>query len=119
MQASTTQRAATVRPVEARDWVAWFDELSELERREIRARLLSATYDEVKADTDLRNFFFFHVEDVAHEMPPGSERLCELHGILQMLRGATEPEAVERRRKAAGFLLGEYQRFLRDNPWHV
>lgn len=106
-----------LRSPEARDWVDWYDSLSTLERREMRARLLSAGYDDVKSDADLRNYFFFHVDDVVSEMPPGSERLAELHTVVQRLRGATEPDLVEKRRKAVAFLLGEYQRFLRDNPW--
>ena len=101
----------------ARDWVAWYDDLSEGERREIRNRLLHASYEEVKDDAELRNFFFFHSEDVASEMPPGSERLSELHGILTHLRGSSDPDVAEKRRKAVAFLLAEYQRFLRDNPW--
>lgn len=104
--------------VEKRDWVAWYEELSEGERREIRARLLSASYDDVKNDADLRQFFFFHSEDVAAESPPGAERVAELHNILQHMRGSDDPELPEKRRKAVAFLLAEYQRFLRDNPWH-
>lgn len=101
----------------ARDWIAWYEELTSGERREIRSRLLSASYDEIKEDADLRNFFFFHSEDVASDMPPGAERLAELHGILTALRGSTEPDVADRRRKAVAFLLAEYQKFLRDNPW--
>lgn len=117
MQAAPASPAAALRRERARDWVAWYDELAQAERREIRARLLDATYDEVKADAELRNFFFFHSEDVASERPPGSERLAELHGILMHLRGAEDPELAEKRRKAVAFLLAEYQRYLRDNPW--
>ena len=102
---------------EKRDWVAWYEELSEGERREIRNRLLDASYDEVKGDAELRNFFFFHSEDVAHEQPPGAERLAELHTILAAMRGTDDPELATKRRKAIAFLLAEYQRFLRDNPW--
>ena len=50
-------------------------------------------------------------------MPPGAERLAELHRVVQLLRGAKEADLVEKRRKAVAFLLGEYQRFVRDNPW--
>src|SRR5438552_2394320 len=119
MQATSAQRAAQTRSAEARDWVDWYDSLSTAERQELRARLLDAGYDDVKSDADLRNYFFFHVDDVVAEMPPGSERLAELHTVVQRLRGAHEPELVEKRRKAVAFLLGEYQRFLRDNPWSV
>lgn len=115
MQASPT--APLEKRAEKRDWVAWYDDLSEGERREIRARLLSASYDEVKSDADLRQFFFFHSEDVAAECPPGAERIAELHSILQHMRGSEDPELPEKRRKAVAFLLAEYQRFLRDNPW--
>jgi len=101
----------------ARDWIAWYEELSEGERREIRGRLLTASYDEVKADAELRNFFFFHSEDLAHERPPGAERVAEIHTVLAHLRGAEAPDVAEQRRKAVAFLLAEYQRFLRDNPW--
>lgn len=119
MQASSVP-ATTLAPrvlADKRDWVAWYEELSDGERREIRNRLLDAAYDEVKSDAELRNFFFFHSEDVVAESPPGSERLQQLHTILQAMRGADDPELPEKRRKAVGFLLAEYQRFLRDNPW--
>lgn len=120
MQATPVQATVqAVRTPEARDWVAWYDELQPGERRELRARLIEASYDEVKADAELRQFFFFHMEDLADEQPPGTARLCELHHVVQMLRGAAEPEQVEKRRKAMAFLLAEYQRFLRDNPWSV
>ena len=119
MQASSTQGRLRTRSLEARDWVDWYESLSTPERQELRARLLDAGYDDVKEDPDLRNFFFFHADDVVAEMPPGSERLAELHAVVQRLRGATDPELVEKRRKAVAFLLGEYQRFLRDNPWSV
>lgn len=117
MQATTTVSAAAERRVEKRDWVAWYDGLATAERRELRNRLVDASYEDVKAEAELRQFFFFHSEDVVAEGPPGSERLQQLHTILQAMRGAEEPEAVEKRRKALGFLLAEYQRFLRDNPW--
>ena len=122
MRAPTTTAVSTTAPkvavhVDKRDWVAWYEELAPEERREIRARLLTASYDDVKADAELRNFFFFHSEEVADE--PGAERLLELHTVVSHLRGATEPDLVEKRRKAVAFLLGEYQRVLRDNPWLV
>jgi hypothetical protein len=119
MQATLATRTAHRRDPDARDWVAWYEDLSGAERRELRDRLLTATYDEVKLDADLRNFFLFHSGDVVAEMPPGSGRLVELHNVVQLLRGATEPDAVEKRRKAVAFLLGEYQRYVRDNPWMV
>src|SRR5882672_2206685 len=105
MPASSTQRAVQARSAEARDWVDWYDSLSTPERREMRARLLDAGYNDVKSDADLRNYFFFHVDDVVAEMPPGSERLAELHTVVQRLRGATEPDLVDKRRKAVAFLL--------------
>lgn len=118
MQASPVQAVVPLaRAVDARDWVAWYEELQPGERRELRARLIEAPYDEVKGDAELRQFFFFHMEDLVDEQPPGTARLCELHHVVQMLRGAAEPEQVEQRRKAMAFLLAEYQRFLRDNPW--
>lgn len=101
-----------------RDWVAWYEDLVPAERREIRARLLTASYDEVKADPELRQFFFFHSEEIAGE-EAGTERLAELHAVLQHLRGSDDPEVGERRRKAVHFLLAEYQRVLRDNPWAI
>lgn len=101
-----------------RDWVAWYDELSPDQRREIRARLLTASYDEVKADPELRSFFLFHSEEIAGE-EPGTQRLAELHTVLSHMRGADDPEDVERRRKALRFLHAEYQRVLRDAPWTV
>lgn len=101
-----------------RDWIAWYDGLSPGERTEIRARLLTASYDEVKEDAELRNFFFFHSEEVAGE-EPGTERLSELHAVLTHLRGSDDPEIAERRRKAVHFLLAEYQRYLRDSPWSI
>ena len=116
MQATTVPPTLEKRE-KSRDWVAWYDELSSRERKEIRDRLLHASYDEVKDDAELRNFFFFHSEDVASDIPPGAERLAELHGILTHLRGSTDPDVAEKRRKAVAFLLAEYQRFLRDNPW--
>jgi hypothetical protein len=99
-----------------RDWVAWYEELPAGERQEIRARLLTASYDEVKEDSELRNYFFFHSEEIAGE-EPGTERLAELHTVLQHLRGSADPEVAEKRRKAVHFLLAEYQRVLRDSPW--
>lgn len=103
---------------EKRDWVAWYEELSTRERQEIRARLLTSSYDEVKADPELRQFFFFHSEEIAGE-EAGTERLAELHTVLQHLRGSPEADVGEKRRKAVHFLLGEYQRVLRDNPWAI
>lgn len=118
MQATSSQvHLPAGRRESARDWVAWYEDLSEGERREIRARLLSASYDEVKADSELRNYFFFHSEDVANDQPPGGERVAEIHAVLSHLRGNDDPATVEQRRKAVAFLLAEYQRFLRDNPW--
>lgn len=117
MQASAvTQQGAAAR-VDKRDWVAWYDELAGVERREIRDRLLDAAYDEVKADPELRQFFFFHSEDLVAEGAPGTERLAQLHAMVAAMRGASDSESVEKRRKAVGFLLAEYQRWLRDNPW--
>lgn len=118
MHASSTQPAATAPAREARvDWVEWYEALSKEERKELRDRLLQASYDEVKADPELRNYFFFHSEDITGEKPPGADRMIELHGVVQMLRGATDANLLEQRRKAVAFLLGEYQRYLRDNPW--
>ncbi|GEM_PF-5087903 len=118
MQATPTQVQRSVgRREPARDWIAWYEDLAEAERREIRARLLTASYDEVKSDAELRNYFFFHSEDVAHERPPGGERVAEIHAVLSHLRGNDDPSTVEQRRKAVAFLLAEYQAFLRDNPW--
>ncbi|HEX2021831.1 MAG TPA: hypothetical protein VHH36_03910 [Candidatus Thermoplasmatota archaeon] len=113
---SMTPMAVTRRP-EKRDWVAWYEELQPGERRELRNRLVEAAYDDVKADAELRQFFFFHSEDLAHEQPPGADRLAQLHAILQAMRAEDGPEVAEQRRKAVAFLLAEYQRFLRDNPW--
>lgn len=118
MQATSAQPMAASRAVAvARDWVAWYEDLQERERREIRSRLLTAGYEEVKAEPDLRQYFFFHMEDIVDEAPPGSDRLHELHNVVQALRGATDAEQAETRRKAMAFLLAEYQKFLRDNPW--
>lgn len=118
MQATPLQApVAAARAADARDWVEWYEDLQAGERRELRNRLVEAGYDEVKADPELRQFFFFHMEDLVDEQPPGTARLCELHHVVQMLRGADDPELVEKRRKAMAFLLAEYQRFLRDNPW--
>lgn len=117
MQATHVSPAALEKRERARDWVAWYEELSTPERREIRARLLTASYDEVKGDADLRQFFFFHSEDIAHEAPAGAERVTELHAVLTHLRGSDDPDVADKRRKAVAFLLAEYQRFLRDNPW--
>lgn len=118
MQAQTSPlQVPANRREPARDWVAWYEELAEGERREIRARLLTASYDEVKADAEMRQYFFFHSEDVAAERMPGSERIVELHAVLDRLRGLDAPDVAEQRRKAVAFLLAEYQRYLRDNPW--
>ena len=68
-------------------------------------------------EAELRQFFFFHSEDVAAEQPPGSDRIVELHAVLRRLRGQPETEVGEQRRKAIAFLLAEYQCYLRDNPW--
>lgn len=116
MQASSAPQVQLQDRAVKRDWVAWYDELEAGERREIRARLLTATYDEVKADAELRSFFLFHSEEIAGE-EPGTQRLAELHTVIGHLRGASEPEDIERRRKALHFLLAEYQRVLRDAPW--
>lgn len=120
MVSETATRAVPASPALGikRDWVSWYEELSPPERTEIRAWLLTASYDEVKEDAELRNFFFFHSEEVAGE-EPGTDRLAELHAVLSHLRGSDDPEVAERRRKAVHFLLAEYQRFLRDNPWSV
>lgn len=115
---SALPATAAPRPLETtRDWVEWYGELPDPARRELRARLLTASYDEVKGDAELRTYFLFHSEDLADEMPPGAERIAELHAIVQLLRGGEHPEQAEKRRKAVAFLLAEYQRFLRDNPW--
>lgn len=108
----------TPRPATQRDWVEWYGELDDRTRRELRNRILTATYEEVKADPDLRTYFLFHSEDIADELPAGAERLSELHNIVHLLRGNPDPELAEKRRKAVHFLLAEYQRYLRDNPWH-
>jgi hypothetical protein len=120
MHASSAPVAAVQQrpPAERRDWFAWYEDLLADERREIRGRLLAASYDEVKADADLRQYFFIHSEDIAGELP-GTERLAELHAVLRHLRGSADAEAAEQRRKAVAFLLAEYQRYLRDNPWDV
>ena len=118
MQVTAATPVQVVDRAEKRDWVAWYEELDPRERREIRARLLTASYDEVKAEPELRNFFFFHSEEIAGE-EAGTERLAELHAVLQHLRGSAEPDVAERRRKAVHFLLAEYQRVLRDNPWAI
>ena len=112
----TSTSVAVVDRTAKRDWVAWYEELDGRERQEIRGRLLTASYEEVKADPELRQFFFFHSEEVAGE-EPGTERLAELHTVLQHLRGSEDGDVVEKRRKAVHFLLAEYQRYLRDNPW--
>jgi hypothetical protein len=118
MHASSTQpEAQPARPETHVDWIEWYEGLSKEERKEIRDRLLHASYDDVKQDAELRNYFFFHSEDITAEAPPGADRLVELHSVVQMLRGATDPDLLEQRRKAVAFLLGEYQRYLRDNPW--
>lgn len=100
---------------ENRDWVAWYDDLAVPERRELRARILTATPDEVKADDELRYFFIFHVDDLAADQPPGTRRLIGLYEIVNTLRGRQGVD--EDRRKAVHFLLAEYQAWLRDNPW--
>lgn len=115
--AEAAPRVSSVQTVAVkRDWVAWYEELGPRERSEIRARLLTASYDEVKEDAELRNFFFFHSEEVAGE-EAGTERLAELHAVLTHLRGSGDPDLAEKRRKAVHFLLAEYQRWLRDSPW--
>lgn len=116
MQVTQAPPVQAVDRVVKRDWVQWYEELDERERREIRSRLLTASYDEVKGDADLRQFFFFHSEEIAGE-EPGTERLAELHAVLQHLRGSDDSDVAERRRKAVHFLLAEYQRVLRDSPW--
>src|SRR5687767_13986547 len=101
MQVTSAQPVAAVRDAAVeRDWVAWYEDLQEAERREMRARILTAPYDEVKAEADLRQYFFFHMVDIVDYSPPGSDRLRELHNVVQTLRGATDPEQVETRRKA-------------------
>lgn len=117
MHSAPATQALQTRREPARDWIAWYDDLSQAERREIRARLLTASYDEVKEDAELRQFFFLHSEDLAGDIPPGAERIGELHNILAHMRGSTDPDVAEKRRKVVAFLLAEYQRFLRDNPW--
>lgn len=108
------------RRAEKRDWIAWYEELAEAERRALRDRIVDAAYDDVKADAELRQYFFFHSEDVAADLPPGADRIAQLHSLLQAMRtGGDDPDLPEKRRKAVGFLLAEFQRFLRDNPWAV
>lgn len=117
-QTSPAPAAVAAPRATSRDWVAWYEEMEAAERREIRARLLTASYDEVKDDPELRQFFFFHSEEIAGE-EPGTERLAELHSVLAHLRGSSEPDIAEKRRKVVHFLLAEYQRVLRDSPWVV
>lgn len=118
--AAEAEEAPTVQVVaHGRDWVDWYEELTPQERREIRARLLTMTPEEVKADPDVRNFFLFHVDDLVDEGPPGTRRLTELHSIVMTLRGRDDPALVEQRRKAVAFLLAEYQGYLRDNPFVI
>lgn len=109
--------AVQVRAVESpkRDWVAWYEDLSERERRALRDRLMMASPDEVKAEDELRYFFLFHLDDLAHEQPPGTRRLLEFHHVVMTLRG--REDMAEERRKAVQYLLAEYQHYLRDNPF--
>lgn len=100
---------------EKRDWVAWYEDLSEGERRELRGRIVLANPDEVKADAEMRHFFLFHVEDLVHESPPGTRRLQEFFHVVMTIRG--REELAEDRRKAVAYLLAEYQHYLRDNPF--
>jgi len=102
---------------ETRDWEGWYEALTPSERRRIRDRLLLAGYEEVRDDPQLRFFFLFHASDLAEEAPPGTARLRELHAIVATLQGRADPDLVAARRKAAAFLLAEYQAYLRDNPW--
>lgn len=102
---------------EKRDWVDWYGELDERERREYRERIVLATPDEVKADPELRHFFLFHVEDLVHDSPPGTRRLQEFWHVVMTIRG--REELAEDRRKAVAFLLAEYQNYLRDNPFNA
>ncbi|HVL49033.1 MAG TPA: hypothetical protein VM889_10790 [Candidatus Thermoplasmatota archaeon] len=101
--------------VAKRDWVAWYEDLDERERREIRDRLLTMTPDDVREDAEARTFFFFHVDDLVEEAPPGTRRLTELHNIVSTLRG--REGSADDRRKAVHFMLAEYQAYLRDNPF--
>lgn len=116
MQVAAAQPVQVEDRTGKRDWVAWYEDLVEGERREIRARILTASYEEVKADPELRSFFFFHSEEIAGE-EAGTERLAELHAVLQHLRGSDDSDVAEYRRKAVHFMLAEYQRVLRDSPW--
>lgn len=98
-----------------RDWVEWYEGLSESERKGIRDRLVLGTPDEVRADDELRHFFLFHVDDLAADEPPGTRRLREFYHVVMTLRG--REELAGERRKAVAFLLAEYQHYLRDNPF--
>lgn len=123
MGPQTVAPAQTLRPtrveptLEERDWGEWFEELSPGERRSLRNRALTAPYDEVRDDAELRHYFLFTAEDLATARAPGTDRIRELHTIIETLKGRSDPDVVQQRRKAAAFLLAEFQAFLRDNPW--
>ncbi len=106
---------ATGADAEKRDWVAWYEGLDDCECREIRNRLVLASPDDVREDAELRHFFLFHVDDLAHDAPPGTRRLQEFFHVVMTLRG--REELAGERRKAVAFLLAEYQNYLRDNPF--
>lgn len=112
---SVTDAQEPARSREQRDWVEWYGGLEDAERREIRDRIVLASYEEVREDADLRQFFLFHVEDIVHEAPPGTRTLRELFHVVMTLRGRDDVAAD--RRKAVAFLLAEYQHYLRDNSF--
>ncbi len=105
-----------VAPV-ARDWVQWYEDLERDERESLRHRLVDADIEKLRADTESRTFFLFHVEDLLADEVPGTRRMGELHHVVMALRGASEPEQVEQRRRAVSSLLASYQEYLRANLW--
>ena len=50
-------------PPAKRDWVAWYEDLDERERREMRDRLIQASPDEVRADPHVRDAYLGAASD--------------------------------------------------------
>lgn len=121
-QSTTVATETVARPpatpvAAARDWATWYEELAPSDRRSLRNRALTASYEEVRDDTELRTYFLLFAEELADERGPGTARIGQLQAIVSALRGRADAEGAEQRRKAAAFLLAEFQAYLRDYPW--
>ncbi len=100
-----------------RDWVRWYEELDDDERRLMRERLIDSGVDDVREDPERRMFFLFHVEDLIADVAPGTRALGEHHHVVMALRGANEPDRVAQRKAAVARMFDAYRDCILANPW--